>query len=255
MECNQTLIAAYLDEELDPSAVAVLTEHLQTCEICQGTLNALRQLHGSLHSTVRHAAPDALKKRIQADLDALNSPTRQAAAAQSRFWNWLSAGVAGAGSLALACSLVMYLSLPSAQTVLNQEIASSHYRSLLVNHLADVASSDHHTVKPWFTGKLDYAPPVQDFAAQGFPLVGGRLDYLNKRTVAALAYRHNSHLINVFMWPEQSDQSETLASVQGFNLLQWSEKGMHYSAISDMNAQELRSLRQLMTGQSELSAP
>ncbi len=251
MECNQALIAAYVDEELDPSATAALTAHLQDCAACQDTLKTLRGLHGSLQTTVRHAAPAHLRERIQADLDRLKTSP---APARPRFWNWLGAGMAGAGSLALAGSLVLYLSLPSAQTLLNQEIAASHYRSLLANHLADVASSDHHTVKPWFTGKLDYAPVVQDFAAQGFPLLGGRLDYLNQRTVAALAYRHNNHLINVFMWPQSSEQTETLTAVQGFNLLQWSEKGMHYSAISDMNAQELESLRKLILEHPEMGA-
>ena len=254
MECNQTLIAAYLDQELDPSATAVLTAHLQDCAACRGTLDTLRSLNGSLQSTTRHVAPGQLRSRIQADLNALKTSPASPAAARPKFWNWLSAGIAGAGSLALACSLVLYLSAPSAQSVLNQDIAASHYRSLLADHLADVASSDHHTVKPWFTGKLDYAPVVRDFAAQGFPLLGGRLDYLNQRTVAALAYRHNNHLINVFMWPEPSDKTATLTAVHGFNLLQWSENGMHYSAISDMNAQELESLRHLMMEHAEPSA-
>lgn len=251
MECNHALLGAYLDEELDPSATAALTAHLQDCTACQDTLETLRGLHGSLQTTVRHAAPAHLRERIQADLDRLKTSP---APARLKFWNWLGAGMALAGSLALACSLVLYLSLPSAQTLLNQEIAASHYRSLLANHLADVASSDHHTVKPWFTGKLDYAPVVQDFAAQGFPLQGGRLDYLNQRSVAALVYRHNNHLINVFMWPQRAEQTATLTSVQGFNLLQWSDKGMHYSAISDMNAQELSSLRGLMLEYPEMGA-
>ena len=248
MECSQVLITAYLDEELDPSAAAAFTSHLDDCASCQHQLRSLRQLRSTIQSdAIRHVAPDHLRARIQKDLNALKTSP---ASARTRSWNWLSAALGGAGSIALACSLVLYLNLPSDQDLLNQEIAASHYRSMLANHLADVASSDHHTVKPWFAGKLDYAPAVQDFAAQGYPLLGGRLDYLNKRTVAALAYRHNNHLINVFTWPEQSRKPETLSSVQGYNLLEWSENGMQYCAISDMNVQELKTLRQLLTGTS-----
>jgi anti-sigma factor RsiW len=142
--------------------------------------------------------------------------------------------------------MTMYLAIPTQAELINQELVANHYRSLLANHLSDVISSDHHTVKPWFTGKLDYAPVVNDFASDGYALLGGRLDYINKRTVAALAYRHNNHLINVFMWPDQSNRSPKQTSVQGFNVLQWSDAGMAYNVVSDMNGQELMRLHQLI---------
>lgn len=253
MKCNQVWISAYLDQELDPGATALLLAHLQECAACQTSVNSLRALRSTVAAHASsHIAPSDLRQKIQADLDALKTrPVAKPALAGGRNWNWLSGTLAATGSLALALSLTLYLNLPGAQDNLNQEIAASHYRSLLANHLADVASSDHHTVKPWFTGKLDYAPEVHDFAAQGFPLLGGRLDYLNKHTVAALAYRHGNHLINVFMWPQTSGEAESLVAVQGYNLLQWNANGMHYSAISDMNAQELKSLRALLLQQME----
>jgi anti-sigma factor RsiW len=253
MECNQNLITAQLDGELDPSAVAVLAEHLQSCSACQQYLRSAQALRATLADpALRHTAPSHLRFRIQTDLDALKTQARklETAAESTRRArpNWLSLGLAGSGSLALAFSLMLYLSVPSGTAIVNQQIVASHYRSLLANHMADVASSDHHTVKPWFTGKLDYAPVVQDFAGQGFPLIGGRLDYIDQRTVAALAYRHGNHLINVFMWPDQSNRGKSMSTIQGYHLLRWSSQGMAFSAVSDMSEDELQHLRELIQG-------
>ncbi|PRC90808.1 anti-sigma factor family protein [Solimicrobium silvestre] len=251
MDCNesQKLMSAYLDEELDPSSAAKYAEHLLSCTACNSQYEELLRLGSTLktHST-NYTAPSHLRYRIQADLDALK-PRKKSSRKWS--WAWINFGVASACSFAFALTMSLYLAVPSEADRLDQEIVASHYRSLLANHLADVASSDHHTVKPWFSGKLDYSPPVFDFVDQGFTLLGGRLDYVNQRSVAALAYRHDKHLINLFVWPDKS-QNESPAkntSMQGFHLLEWTHSGMAYRAISDMNAQELANFRALLISQ------
>ncbi|MGZ3240844.1 MAG: anti-sigma factor family protein, partial [Burkholderiaceae bacterium] len=190
MDCNesQNLMSAYFDGELDPSTATRYAAHLATCATCNHTYEELMRLRTTLKfNAPTYKAPSHLRHRIQADLHA-NKPQRRSF--KKLPWAWINFGVATACSFAFALTLSLYLAVPSEAERINQEIVASHYRSLLANHLADVASSDQHTVKPWFSGKLDYSPPVIDLAQQGFPLVGGRLDYLNQRSVAALAYRH-----------------------------------------------------------------
>ena len=128
------------------------------------------------------------------------------------------------------------------------QVVESHVRSLLVDHVADVASSDRHQVKPWFNGKLDYAPEVDDFASQGFPLIGGRLDYVNHRPVAAMVYGRRKHVINLFCWPETSDTSAAIQQFerQGFHLAHWNNSGQDFWAVSDLNAAELQQFAQLV---------
>lgn len=251
MDCNesQKWMSAYLDEEADPSGAASFAEHLLTCAACNKEYEELKQLRTTLnlHGT-NYSAPGHLRRRIQADID---SNKKRNKAKQPFSWAWLNLAVATACSLTLAVSMYIYLAVPSETERLNQDIVASHYRSLLASHLSDVVSSDKHTVKPWFTGKLDYSPPVYDLAGQGFSLVGGRLDYVNQRTVAALVYRHNKHVINLFVWPDKSHEEVAVKSesVQGFHLLQWTHDNMAYSAVSDMNAQELGNFRQLLVTQ------
>ena len=257
MDCTeaQQNLSAYVDGETDPSISASYEQHLTSCDACRRAYENLLQLRGSLRNDATiYAAPDYLRSRLQAELRPNKSESKIRRMTDRKFsWAWLNAGLAGAGSLAFAVTLSLYLALPGQAELVNQEIVASHYRSLLANHLADVASSDHHTVKPWFTGKLDYAPAVNDFSAEGFPLIGGRLDYINKRTVAALAYRHNNHLINVFMWPDSSTgtASGKATTLQGFNLLQWNDAGMTYRAVSDMNSEEMKKLRELLVASNQ----
>jgi len=187
-----------------------------------------------------HKAPAGLAARVLASL-----PEVPAAPARSPAWRWnpwgLASGLATAFALMLAVGV--FVAMPGADERLAEDIVAAHVRSLMVDHAFDVASSDSHTVKPWFAGKLDYSPPVVDLAAQGFALVGGRLDYLDHRPVAALVYRHRQHLINLFILPAARNARPRALEQHGFHLASWDSGGMTWWAVSDLNAQELGQFR------------
>lgn len=251
MDCqeSQQLIAAYADGELDPSAASGLGAHLAGCARCAGAYEELLNLRSAIKAHgMRYAAPAHLRQRIRAALPR-PSPLRRKFATLP--WAWLNFAVATAFAVAFALTMVLHLSVPSDTERLEQEIVAGHYRSLLADHLADVASSDQHTVKPWFSGKLDFSPPVVDLAAQGFPLIGGRLDYLDGRRVAALAYRHRLHVLNLFVWPEKIENAgwRTVASKQGYHLASWNDAGLRYWVISDMNPQDLAEFKRVLQAQ------
>ena len=158
----------------------------------------------------------------------------------------LSRGRGGAGAAALAMALMLLLILPRGGDDLARQLVDSHVRSLLAEHLVDVPSSDRHTVKPWFVGKIDAAPPVVDLAAQGFPLVGGRLDYLDRRVVAALVYRHGGgHIVNLFVWPQPgaADAAPTVETEEGYRLLHWVRSGLEFWAVADIDLSELQAFQ------------
>jgi anti-sigma factor RsiW len=143
-------------------------------------------------------------------------------------------------AFALVWSAGLYLALPSASERLEEELVAGHARALMADHALDVVSSDQHTVKPWFNGKLDFSPAVINLAAQGYALTGGRLDYLARRPVAALVYKHRQHLIDVFVWPAAvGEDAPKNASRRGYNLVHWTRGGLNYWAVSDLNAAEL----------------
>ena len=183
-----------------------------------------------------HAAPPGLAARILATLpeDAPSERSRPG----SR-WNPWALGSALSAAFALVLGVGLFFVLPRADDRLADEVVAGHVRSLMVDHAADVASSDKHTVRPWFAGKLDFSPPVHDLTSQGFALVGGRLDYIDRRPVAALVYRHRQHLINLFVWPATGDASLRRIEGQGFHVLRWAAGGMNYWAVSDLNVDEL----------------
>lgn len=214
-------------------------------------LGALIRRHAA-----RHSPPDGLAGRIEKAVRseaAAVAPSPAPAQPRRRVWQglaWFGTGAATAWGLAL---VLLATPLPP-QDALAEGVTANHVRSLMASHLADVASSDQHTVKPWFAGKLDFSPPVIDLAMEGFPLTGGRLDYLDGRTVAALVYRSGPHVINLFVWPmvDAKVQGPVFSTRQGYQLAHWAQGGMQAWAVSDLNATELRNFATLMR---ERSAP
>lgn len=196
-----------------------------------------------------YEAPPSLRDRISASLDQAKSTGSAPKANPWTVWRqgW-GMGVGFAFGATLTVAIMFFSGLPGQQDRLVAQVIDGHVRSLMVAHLADVASTDQHTVKPWFSGKLDFSPPVQDLAAQGFPLVGGRLDYIDERPVAALVYQHQLHTINVFVWPVRADAQTMLdsASRRGINVTTWKTGGMQFWAVSDMNAKDLQKFSQLL---------
>jgi len=253
VECDESLsmLSAHVDGELDPASARRLTAHLAACASCSEELRQLTELNSAIKAyAARYVAPDYLRHRIKSGLP--QSAQRGWKWAKLP-WAWINFGMATAFSIAFTVTAAMYMTLPSDEERSEQEVVSSHARSLMVDHLSDVVSTDQHTVKPWFTGKLDFAPTVYDFAAQGFPLVGGRLDYLNQRPVAAMAYRRHQHVLNLFVWPDTThrDVPRKVLTKQGFHLMRWTQDAMQYWVVSDLNVQELGEFQGLLSAQIE----
>src|SRR5207244_7111670 len=166
-------------------------------------------------------------------------------------WNWLALAAAVILAALIALNLVPRWQRPDAEQFLATQLIASHVRSLMANHLADVASSDQHTVKPWLDAKLDFAPAVVDLSQKGFPLVGGRLDYLDNRPVAALIYQRRKHFINFFVWPAGADAARSTKAMtrEGYQLLHWKDSDFNYWAVSDVNEKELQEFKQLFEQQ------
>jgi anti-sigma factor RsiW len=242
MTCRETknLLNAYVDGELDSAGSLGVEKHVQGCASCLTDAENLHALASAIENGgLRFTAPQRLKTNVQAALREANpAPTR------SIFnWRW--------GSAVAAAVLIVVVSMqwlkPSQETLMN-EIVSSHVRSMMANHITDVASSDRHTVKPWFSGKLDYSPPVKDLTDQGFRLLGGRLDYVDSRPVAALVYQRSQHLINLFVWPSNNTvtKQEGQLTRQGYNLIHWTQSGMSYWLVSELNLAELGECARLL---------
>jgi anti-sigma factor RsiW len=250
MSCPRTEheVAAYLDGELDLTSTLAFERHLEECNDCARALAAQRALHEGIGQAGLRFTPSPEQTRRFAS--AIHHAARPAAPPR---WPaaWRLEAVAALLLVALASwSLGRYGALRPAPD-LAREVVASHVRSLLAGHPADVASTDRHTVKPWFTGRLDYAPVVIDLADHGFPLVGGRLDYIGEHPVAALLYRSDRHVINLFTWPTSYTRDRTGSSPetltrQGFHVAHWTADGMTYWAVSDVEAQRLRELARLL---------
>jgi anti-sigma factor RsiW len=244
------LIDPYLDGELDLVRSLEIEAHLKDCQTCAQVYTELRSLHAAVSdTTLRYEPPAALRNRVRSVVRDEGELTNRS----SRLtWRWLVPVAAVAVLVIVALSLFALLSRPSTSDLTAQEIVSSHVRSLMEKHLTDVPSSDQHTVKPWFDGRLDFSPPVKDLASAGFNLVGGRLDYIGNRPVAALVYQHRQHYINVFVWPATgaSDASARALVRQGYNLINWNNSGMNHWAVSDLNLAELQQFVQLLQNDS-----
>ena len=252
------LIQADVDGELSPAEAAQVGAHLDGCPACTETQAQLLELSGRLRRELPyHPAPDALRAAVRARIAAMSMPEATqpgrtpAVVRRPSWWARLprprlwSAAPFGAG-FAVAAGLAFMLVLAPAGG-LPDAVVASHIRALQPGHLMDVASTDQHTVKPWFDGRLDYAPPVKDLAADGFPLVGGRLDYLDGRPVAALVYQRRQHVIELYVWPDDGRPASGPAdgSRSGYNFRRWSRDGMAFWAVSDLNAQEVADFARL----------
>ncbi len=237
----QALLHGYLDGELDLVSALGLERHLEGCPACGETYRRLRALQGALRSApLRWEAPPSLEGRVRSVL-------RESGRPPLRVWTpgrkRLGLAAAAAALLALVgWAVARTWTAPSADDLLAQQVVAAHVRSLLAAQRVDVPSSDRHTVKPWFQGRLDYPPEVPDLEAEGFRLLGGRLDYLSDRPVAALVYQRRKHLINLFTWPagDQANQAPRAATRQNQHVVRWVQGGMNYWAVSDLNAEELQ---------------
>jgi anti-sigma factor RsiW len=248
MDCinAQTLLDTYLDQELDPVRNLEIEEHLHSCARCSQTCSDSQVIRRSLKTeSLYFKAPADLQKRIQRSVR-LAAKAEAPAGWLSASWFKIAAPIAATALVVLM--LVPYFAAPSSEELLTQEVVASHIRSLMVNHLADIPSTDEHTVKPWFNGKLDFSPPVSDLAKQGFPLVGGRLDYLNNRPVAALVYQRDKHVINVFVWPSDSSAQSgaPIKTRQGYHVIRWTGSGMTFWVVADLETNQLTTLADLL---------
>ncbi len=248
MTCNECrpLLDGFLDGEVDLVHSVEIEEHLRACDPCSRIHQAGLALRAALQADELYfRAPASLAKKVRA---AAPRPERRSWLSHLAVPGWLGAAVAGAAVVALAVLVAPMLSRPSSTERIAQDVVSAHVRSLMPGHLTDVPSSDQHTVRPWFAGKLDFSPPFADLGAEGFPLIGGRLDYASGRQVAALVYQRGGHYINLFVWPSAStgDVAETAETRQGYGLIYWTRGGISFWAISDLNATELRQFARLL---------
>jgi anti-sigma factor RsiW len=236
MTCDEAeiLLHALIDGELDAGHAREVEDHIATCPRCAAQLQAYRDMSKAVAgANLRYAAPPELRRRIEAALPQARVPNRRGVLRGFAMGSAISA-IAATGLFAVI------LRNDDEQRI-QSEVVSAHLRSLQAGHLTDVLSTDQHTVKPWFNGKLDVAPPVVDLTAQGFTLIGGRLDYVDTRPIGAIVYRRRSHVINLFVAQTASTERRAakIEALQGFNIRRWSERGLNYWAVSDLAADEL----------------
>ena len=249
MKCEEvrTFLDAFADGELDLVNHLQVEQHFKDCDACEQVHRNVVAVKSALSDeSMYFRAPAGLQQRLRASVKEGDQQS-----STSSWWNWQwaysLAAVAVIGVLVIT-ALVVFWQRDSRTDLLATEVVSSHVRSLMVSHLTDVPSSDQHTVKPWFDGKLDFAPPVVDLGPQGFTLVGGRLDYLAGRPAAALVYQRRQHVINLFVFPAQDGApggGGTLV-IQGYNVVHWNRSGMTFWAVSDLNPSELQEFAQLL---------
>lgn len=234
---KELLLCALVDGELDAANAALLEAHLVHCGDCRDEFERLQAAAAlTRREGVRHRAPEALARRI-AKLPELSSHR----SSRRLLPGWLAPGVVGA----LAAALALVAFLPSSnQSIIDEQLISSHVRSLQPGHLTDVQTTNQHIVKPWFNGRITFSPPVPELADQGFPLIGGRLDSIDGRTVPALVYKRRLHTVNVFVWPASNGDERSFAE-DGFSVREWSRRGLRFAAVSDIPAAELTRFEEL----------
>lgn len=234
---QELLLGGLVDGELDAANTALTEAHVARCEGCREELERIQAVRTLLGGDgVRHEAPASLHRRIAA------LPELSPARAPQRLPGWLAPGLAGA--LAASLAVVAVTGTLNQQSAMDDQIISSHVRSLQPAHLIDVQTSNRHVVKPWFNGRIDFSPPVPDLADQGFPLAGGRLDSIDGKTIPAIVYKRRLHVVNLFVWPSTSGRSRDF-SKDGFAVEEWDSNGLRYAAVSDIPASELRQFEAL----------
>jgi anti-sigma factor RsiW len=254
MRCDRALelISPFVDRELSGEDRQAVAAHIEACAHCAARVVDIQRLSKAIAEIGREPARKALALRVRSTL-ASTAEEKEGATRRLVLWRVPSGIVRQAGMLVASCVLFVLLTwsiMTSTEQVnrLEQELLTAHIRSLLQDSPIQVASSDAHTVKPWFAGRVDFAPDVKDLAVEGFPLLGGRLDYVGDRRVGALVYRRRLHVVNVFTWaaPSLEDAPPKLTTKNGYNLLAWSKTGVTYWAISDLDAPELERLQRLL---------
>lgn len=253
MNCEDSRIylPAYLDDELDVAESLQVQEHLAHCADCRQEEEEHLELRSVLRNASLYASPSPeFARRIHA---VIRRAAKQDARSRGAFWSasfrWATA--AALAAVAAIGGMLAFVTLrPSHHELVADAVLSGHIRSLQANHLVDVLSSDQHTVKPWFHGKLDFAPPVPDLSKQGWALLGGRLDYVDGRPVAALVYQRRMHHINVFLWPGSGAAGSAVQQerAQGYQILHWNDNELAYWVVSDLNRPELQEFARALRG-------
>jgi anti-sigma factor RsiW len=240
-ECRSAF-GPHVDGELSPRDQLALRRHVDACGECRRELDEFQRSRDRVIAALpRHHAPEALRARIVAAIaEAERAPVRRAGATRPGWWRLAAAALVIAAASSLTTATVLRRAADG--SALEQQILSSHVRSLQPGHLTDVVSTDQHNVKPWFNGRVDLSPEVPDLSTDGFALVGGRADYVDGRAVAVVVYARRRHLINVYQWPatDGSDERPSLTTHNGYQLVRWRSSALELWAVSDLNETELR---------------
>jgi anti-sigma factor RsiW len=246
-ETARVLLHAFIDDELDAASAIELRTQIDASPVLRQELARLSALQSSVQTlATRFNAPPALARRLFAVRPAAQ-PERIKTGIPS-WWRTLAVGATAAAMALLAWNLSFRFVDRANTPALLEEVVSAHIRSLMVDHLTDLTSAERHSVKPWLSNRLDFAPSVNDFTSEGFLLLGGRLDYVGGKPVAAIVYRHRQHLINVFVWPsaESNDSPIRTSNHRGYNSTNFNSGGMSYWTVSDLNSADLRKLTTLL---------
>jgi len=254
MQCREAheVLSALLDDEVGAEQQQAARAHIAACSLCAEVARDYRRIGNQLRSAARMPAPADLADKVLARLQ-----SQAPSANDNRRLNWRGFNWRGfaqqAATLLLVCGLSGLAGWQLAQSNFEQrrlerDVVAAHVRSLLQDSTVQVASSESHTVKPWFNGRIEFAPTVKDLTAEGFPLIGGRIDFIDNRRTATLVYTRRRHVINVFMWPAdaQAPKTPVPSMLQGYNALTWTAGGITYWAVSDLNAKELGQLQALL---------
>jgi anti-sigma factor RsiW len=248
MQCQESkkILDAYVDNEVDVLQSVALQEHISGCEDCARAVQGKRALKSAIHNAgLRYTAPLDLTKDVR---KALQLPQEKTSSSR---WQWFKPAAWGFATAIAACAVVALIALywlhNQEQSRMYAQVADNYIRSMIMeNHGIDVPTSDTHQIKPWFEGKVSFSPPVVDYTSKGFPLMGARLDYLNNERVAALVYKRNQHVINVFIYPATERSGMKASEQRGYNIVRWAKDGMQYWVVSDLNLTELKQFAEML---------